>query len=169
MQYYDNIISGYLGASHVFLACLSLITGAIVLYKTKGTMQHKIYGYIYVISMILMNATAIPLTTLFGGFGPFHLFILVSLPTVLAAIYFPVFGRHKSNWIAQHFEFMSWSYIGLIAAFLAEVVMRIPIILAFESNNAITASVFALSGITMWAGSLLVKKHRSTLSKHTTN
>lgn len=164
MEHYENIISGWLGAIHVVLASLSIITGAIVLFKRKGTKWHKRYGYVYAVSMLLMNITAIPLTTLFGGFGPFHFFILISLPTVLAAMYFPLFARHKDNWLVNHFEFMSWSYVGLIAAFFAEVVMRIPIVLAFESNNTIIASVFALSGLTMWGGAFLIKRYRVKIS-----
>jgi uncharacterized membrane protein len=163
MEHYNNIISGWLGASHVFLATLALFTGAIVLLNKKGTSLHKKYGYTYVISMLLMNITAIPLSTLFGGLGPFHFFVLISLPTVLVAIYFPMFARHKKNWLSNHFEFMAWSYVGLVAAFFAEVVVRIPIILAIESNNGIIASVFALSGVTMWGGSFLIKKHRSKI------
>lgn len=164
MEHYENMISGWLGASHFFLACLALITGAAIFLKSKGTKWHKRYGYIYVVSMLLMNITAIPLATLFGGLGPFHFFILISLPTVLAAIYFPMFGRHKDNWLNNHFEFMSWSFVGLLAAFFAEVVMRIPIILAVDSNTGIIASVFALSGVTMWVGSHLIKKYRNTIS-----
>jgi len=160
MEYYNGIISGWLGSSHVFFAVIALLTGAFVLFKRKGTKVHKKLGYVYVTSMLAMNLTAIPLTTLFDGFGPFHFFIVISLPTIIVAIYYPVFGRHKANWLNHHFEFMSWSYVGLVAAFMAEVVIRIPIMLAIESNNGIIASVFALSGFTMWAGSILIKKHR---------
>ena len=164
MDYYNNLVSGWLGASHLVLALIALVTGAWVLLTEKGTSKHKKVGYVYVISMVLMNISAIPLTSLFGGIGPFHIFILMSLPTTLAALYFPLFARHRCDWLQYHFEFMCWSYLGLFAAFLAEIVVRIPIILAIETSLGLVVSVFALSGLTMWFGSVLIKRHRRKLS-----
>ncbi len=165
MEYYQNVISGWLGASHVILALLALLFGAITLSKPKGNKVHRFYGYAYFLAMILMNLTAIPLTTLFGGIGPFHIFIVISLPTTLLALYYPLFARHNPSWLEYHFEYMAWSYVGLVAAFVAEVVARVPIMLMIESNYGLVASVFVLAATVSGIGASLIKRHKSRLFK----
>lgn len=163
MEYYQNAISGWLGTSHVVFALLALLFGAITLAKPKGNNVHRIYGYGYFLAMILMNITAIPLTTLFGGIGPFHLFVVISLPTTLLALYYPLFARANPSWLTYHLEYTAWSYVGLVAAFVAEVVARVPIILMIESPDGLVISVFILAATVSAIGAFLIKKYKARL------
>ncbi|REL27454.1 DUF2306 domain-containing protein [Thalassotalea euphylliae] len=133
----NSFINEPLGAIHTFAAVVALIIGAIVLASTKGNARHQTRGYTYIVSMLVINITAIPITNMSGNIGLFHLFILLSLPTTLLAIYYPLSARFSSklpssnngNWLMQHFTFTYWSYVGLVATFVAEVMVRLPSIM----------------------------------------
>lgn len=161
MEAFTNMINGWLGAVHFAFSILALISGGIVLLTKKGTSNHKLIGYTYVVSMILLNLTAIPITNLFGGIGPFHVFILFSLPTVLMAIYYPTFGRKDSEWLVKHLSFMAWSYMGLVAAFFSEIVTRVPLTWLFKSGTNLTISVFVIMLISMAITEILLRRYRA--------
>lgn len=143
-----EFIDGELGLLHFTSAVLAMLSGAIVLASTKGTNLHKKVGYVYFVSMLVLNITAIPITNMSGSIGVFHIFILFSLPTTLIALYHPLFGRHKPSWLLQHFTFMYWSYVGLIAAFIAEMMVRLPALIFTKSKGIKDAdSELGLAGI----------------------
>lgn len=62
---------------------------------------------------------------LFGGFGPFHIAAVVSGLTLAGGI-LPVMLRKPDGLLAIHFSFMYWSVLGLYAAFVSEVLVRVP-------------------------------------------
>ena len=72
-----------LGIIHTALAVIALAAGLAIFTITKGTKRHRAIGYIYVICMVGMNLTALMIYRLFGRFGPFHVFAVVSLVTVM--------------------------------------------------------------------------------------
>ncbi|WP_417764043.1 DUF2306 domain-containing protein [Shewanella chilikensis] len=152
---------GSLGAIHSLCALIALITGFVVLLRAKGTIFHRKLGYVYAIAMIGLNVSAIPITGLFGGIGPFHIFILMSLPTVLVGLYLPIFGRHHKNWIRNHFECMTYSYIGLISAAIAEILIRVPLAMAVSSMSQYVIAIFVLGGIVGLIGYVFVVKYRA--------
>jgi uncharacterized membrane protein len=75
-----------LGWFHTATALVALASGAAVLLRRKGTLWHRRIGWTYVVSMILLNVTALMIYRLFGHFGPSHIAALVSLVTVLGGI-----------------------------------------------------------------------------------
>jgi hypothetical protein len=76
--------------------------------------------------MVLLNATALMIYDLYGGFGPFHVASTISLATVGGG-FVPVYLRRpRGAWIHLHAWFMCWSYVGLLAAFVSEVAVRVP-------------------------------------------
>ena len=129
----ENIVSGNIGLIHLIISIIAMITGIFVLLTTKGTIKHKQIGYVYVVSMLLVNVTAFMIYRLFGGFGIFHFFAIVSLLTLIAGMY-PILSRKGKNYIFRHFNYMYWSVVGLYCAFCAEVLTRIPFY--FSIKNA---------------------------------
>jgi uncharacterized membrane protein len=123
----DNIVSGATGLIHLIVSIIALITGLVVLITTKGTKRHKQIGYIYAISMVILNITAFMIYKLFGKFGIFHWFAVVSCLTLLLGIY-PVLVKNFKNYLLVHFNYMYWSVVGLYCAFCAEILTRIPFI-----------------------------------------
>lgn len=130
---------------HIVFGFSSLIFGLYVLCATKGTKRHKAIGKLYVISMVLLNATAFGIYELFDGFGIFHWAAIISSMTILGGIGVLMFRRKFKNWVSLHYELMVWSYIGLLAATSNEAFVHIPVLqdLAKTHNYApLVAMIF---------------------------
>ena len=123
----DNIVTGTTGLIHLISSIIALVTGLLVLTTTKGTTRHKKIGYIYVVSMVVLNLTAFMIYRLFGKFAIFHWFAVLSCLTLIAGMY-PVLTKKSKNYLLTHFNFMYWSVVGLYCAFCAEILTRIPFI-----------------------------------------
>jgi len=113
------------GAIHAGFGIAGLLLGLAVVVLQKGTAWHRRVGLLYAAAMLLLNATALAIYDLFGGFGPFHILALVSLATLAAGV-LPVWLRRPREWLDIHARCMSWSYAGLVAAFFAEIGARLP-------------------------------------------
>jgi len=114
----------YLGLFHAVIGTVAVVMGAVVLFNKKGTPRHKRLGRIWVVAMLLLNVSALSIYNLFGGFGPFHWAALASL-SALAAGFYPALVRPE-GWRVRHEFYMSWSYVGLLAATGAEITSRVP-------------------------------------------
>lgn len=134
----ENIVSGTTGSIHLIASIIALITGLFVLITTKGTRTHKQVGYVYSISMILLNLTAFMLYNLYGKFGIFHWFAVISCLTLFAGLY-PVLTKNSKNYLLTHFNFMYWSVVGLYCALIAEIFSRLPKIVLTETGEPMTA------------------------------
>ena len=53
-----NIVNGITGLINLVFSIVALITGLLVLVTTKGTKQHRRIGYLYSISLLMLNITA---------------------------------------------------------------------------------------------------------------
>ena len=75
---------------HAILALIAALSGSVVLYHKKGTVRHKKYGWIFVISLLVSSLLAIPIQWVMPGhYSISHLFIpatLLGLGTSIAAI-----------------------------------------------------------------------------------
>jgi uncharacterized membrane protein len=114
------------GALHVALALVALVSGLVMLVMRKGTLRHRQIGWVYAVSMLGLNVTALLIYRLFGRFGPFHIAALLSLVTIIAGLVTVVLRRPRRNWLEHHAYWMSWSYVGLCAAAVSEVATRVP-------------------------------------------
>jgi uncharacterized membrane protein len=112
------------GLVHFLVALGALTLGSAVILGRKGTQWHRWLGRGYVFLMVALNGTALMIYELFGGFGPFHWMALASLAVILVG-YLP--ARSKPvGWMPRHAYFMTGSYVGLVAAAVAEVASRVP-------------------------------------------
>lgn len=130
----EKIVSGTTGLLHLIFSIFALVTGLLVLVSPKGTRRHRQIGYVYSVSMILLNGTAFMIYRLFGNFGIFHGFAIVSTLTLFAGLY-PVFTRKDKNYLLIHFNFMYWSVVGLYCALMAEIFSRLPHIVLTEDGK----------------------------------
>lgn len=107
------------GLIHTVSGYLALTFGAGIILLRKATTLHRIAGYLYVASMVVLNVSALAIYRVFHTFGPFHVLALVSLASVVAGLV-PAL-RRRSGWLAAHYKWMCWSYVGLLAATAAEI------------------------------------------------
>ena len=120
----EHLLSHWMGLVHVLLALAALLFGTLVLPFRKGDSRHRLLGRAYLISMVGLNLTALLNYELFGYFGPFHWVALLSLASVLGG--YVAVRRKSSGWKHRHAYFMAGSYVGLLAATVAEVASRVP-------------------------------------------
>ena len=161
----DNIVSGATGLIHLIVSIIALITGLVVLITTKGTKRHKQIGYIYAISMVILNITAFMIYKLFGKFGIFHWFAVVSCLTLLLGIY-PVLVKNFKNYLLVHFNYMYWSVVGLYCAFCAEILTRIPFIYDLPNKRQLFGILTGVSiFIVMTIATIIFAKMKPKWSK----
>jgi uncharacterized membrane protein len=115
---------GSLGWMHVYSAFTALGAGVAVILVGKGTALHRATGLAYVFSMFVVNATALSLYNMTGHFGAFHALALVSLACTLMGLAQPLL-KHN-GWLMRHYLWMARSYLGLLAAAVAEALVRLP-------------------------------------------
>ena len=149
-----------IGQFHLATAIVALVAGAWVLPRRKGTRAHRRAGWVYVGSMLALNVSALLIYRLTGRFGPFHIAALVSLGGLIGGIV-PMLQRpRRANWLEKHYFFMSYSYLGLVAAAVAETSTRVPALRAFAGGPTMTfwivvaLATFAVMGI----GSRVVRR-----------
>ena len=142
----NNIIGSDIGLVHLIASLIAMVSGQVVLSMKKGTKLHKQIGYLYVFSMLVLNATAFMTYRLFGGFGIFHFAAIGSSLTIMAGI-LPAIRRKNKSWIYRHFTFMYWSVIGLYAAFASEALTRIPETPFFGMVGIATALIMAIGAV----------------------
>lgn len=142
-----NLINNEIGLIHFIASALALIFGSAVLVMTKGSKIHIRTGYLYVVSMVVLLVTAFMLYNLFGKWGIFHYFAVISSFTLLLGMV-PVFLRNQiKNWAYLHFSFMYWSVIGLYGAFVSEMMTRIPEVPFYNMVGLATAGVMLVGVI----------------------
>jgi uncharacterized membrane protein len=144
----QHLLEHPLGLAHFVCALAAIFFGAWILFSKKGTKLHKMVGRAYVVAMWLLNITALMDYELYGFFGPFHWMALISLTTVVFA-HLAVL-RKRPNWKQSHAYLMAWSYVGLIAAAVAETASRVP-------GWSFGYSVIISSVITLLIGMCLIR------------
>ena len=113
-----------LGTVHLVLAIASLILGAVMLSQHKGGSRHRVLGYLYSAALLLVNLSALSVYVDSSGLGPFHILALISLATLTGGFIPAVLRRPNDSWLNIHAYFMSWSYVGLVAAGVAQITTK---------------------------------------------
>ena len=149
-----------LGAVHTAFAFIAIAAGAVVLMMQKGTRWHRTWGHVYVTALAASVVIAFLLYNLTGRVGPFHVAALVGGGTLAAGLFSVLARRPKKQWIEAHAIWMSWSYIGLMAAFAAESLTRfvMPWVAPFLEERSmwgafwtsVGVSSFAVCGVGWW-------------------
>ncbi len=136
---------------HIGTAVSALVFGLCVILIRKGTRTHRQLGYAYFFNMLGLNISALFIYQLSGHFGPFHGAALASLLTLIAGFIPAYLHLPRGRWLELHYEFMNWSYVGLIAAGVSEVATRLP---SAPFWPAVVGSMFA---VFLLGGTLIVR------------
>ncbi len=144
-----------IGQLHLASAIVALAAGGWVVLRPKGTATHRRIGWVYAASMLVLNVTALMIYRLTGTFGPFHIAAIFSLATLVAGI-IPAWRRRPvEKWLEQHYYWMAYSYLGLLAATVAETATRVPAIRSFAGGASpafwivvvvVSVAVFVVGG-----------------------
>ncbi|MBT8384312.1 MAG: hypothetical protein KJO83_01230, partial [Bacteroidia bacterium] len=122
----ESLVGDNIGLIHFLSSLLALICGSLILILKKGTKKHKKMGYTYTFSMVILLTTSFMMYRLFNGFGIFHYAAILSAVTLILGMIPVWIKKPRTKWLIRHFSFMYWSVIGLYAAFVSEILTRIP-------------------------------------------
>ena len=162
-----------IGWTHTVSAVAALVVGAAVLLTRKGTRRHRQLGWAYVVSMLLLNITALLIYRLFGRVGPFHVAAVFSLATVIAGVLAGIGARRarasrnavdRARALERHYQWMTWSYVGLAAAAVSEIATRVPALRPRpEQWMVFTITVVVATLLVVAIGARFVRRRRSAL------
>jgi len=153
------------GLVHIVAASLAVLVGAVVFLRPKGGAWHRRLGYVYLVSMLVMIATAFSIYRLTGRFNFLHGAALASSITLGFGFGHAFLRKPRETWYGLHFYWMSWSYIGLLAALVAELSTRIALPFVYAKfGPAYLVGFWWVVGLTtmlvVLVGRHQVKKHR---------
>lgn len=138
-----------LGLVHALFGIASLLLGLAVVITPKGTPVHRRIGQYYAVNMLMLNVTALAIYDLSGRFNGFHVLALISLATIGAGLV-PVWTRRpEPGWLERHRRFMSWSFAGVVSAFIMEITHRVP-----QLGTAVTIAAML---VVMTAAAILIE------------
>ena len=114
------------GGMHFANALLALLLGPFVFLRRKGTKFHRVAGYIWVLSMLSVNITALSDYSATGGPNIFHFFALWSLSALLPGFYAiqRAVRTNSRHYLELHIRLMVWAYFGLAAAGFSQLMSR---------------------------------------------
>jgi uncharacterized membrane protein len=146
------MIHSFLSGLHIGSAVSALLFGMCVFLTHKGRRLHKQFGYAYFFNMLALNISALFIYRLTGHFGPFHGAALAGLLTLLAGFTAAYLRLPQGRWLELHYEFMSWSYVGLVAAGVSEAITRLPSTPFWPAVLVGTLLVFLVGGSSIARG-----------------
>ncbi len=109
---------------HLITAIIALFTAAIVLFAPKGTRIHKRMGYVFAVSLLLVNVTAAFMYNLTETVNFLHVFIILSFFSLSSGMWAAI-RRKSPNWLTRHITGMNSAALGVWAAGFAELTVRV--------------------------------------------
>jgi uncharacterized membrane protein len=151
---------------HTGCGALALLLGAWVFLTRKGTRAHVRAGWAYVASMACLNGSALGLFHLTGRFNTFHALALFSLATVVAGVVSALGRRRWRKWLWRHYQYMAWSYVGLLAATCNEVFVRVPPLQRLAAGTATPMPLVAMSAVVALSGAVIFGMQTRVLARY---
>jgi len=115
-----------IGAAHVAMGSVALVSGAVVLMLPKGTARHRRVGRIYAAAILAINGTALSMYDLTGRPNVFHVIALVNLATLAMGLLALRRWRRtrEPGDLVTHQRRMAMNYVGLWMAFVTELLVN---------------------------------------------
>jgi uncharacterized membrane protein len=151
---------------HTGCGVLALLLGARVFLARKGTRAHVRAGWAYVASMAVLNGSALGLYNLTGHFNTFHALAVFSLATVAAGLAQVLGRRHWRKWMWRHYQYMAWSYVGLLAATCNEAFVRLPPLQRWAAGTTTPLPLLAMVSVVALSGAVIFGMQRRMLARY---
>ena len=145
---------------------MALLLGGWIFRTRKGTRAHMRAGWAYVASMVCLNGTALALYNLTGGFNTFHALAMFSLATVAAGVVQVLCRRRWRLWLWRHYQYMAWSYVGLLAATVNEGFVRVPVLQQLAANTTAALPLLVMACVVVVSGVVIFALQRRLLTRY---
>jgi uncharacterized membrane protein len=144
------------GAAHTLLAMFGILVGSIQLLRPKRGPAHRARGYAFVYAMLVADGAALLVYRFTGSFNVLHAGALMNLACVVLAMVPVLRSPRPANWKTRHYYWMSWSYVGLLAAAGTELVVRGT---HLESKAQAWAATAGVTAIVTMIGAVLIARN----------
>lgn len=142
--------TSFISYLHVITAIVALFTAATVLFAPKGTRFHQRMGYVFAVSLLLVNITAAFMYNLTGKVNFLHVFIILSFLSLSSGMW-AAMRRKSKNWLTRHIAGMNGAALGVWAAGFAELTVRVlPYFLSKAQVIGVAISFGILAFFTIW-------------------
>jgi uncharacterized membrane protein len=145
------------GAMHATLAVAAITVGIIQFIRRKGDATHRVFGYAYGCAALIGDGTAMLIYRFTGSLNILHFGAMTSIVCIIAGLRPLLRTPRRRNWKHKHYLWISWSYVGLLAAASTELVVRT---LPFRDHVEIWAATAATTLSVTAVGYLIIKRNR---------
>jgi len=111
-----------------------------------------------------VNATALCIYRLTGRFNLFHALAVASLGMLAAGLAQVVPRRRPRNWLWRHYQYMSWSFVGLLAATNNEAFVRVPPLARLTTETVPALPMLVTAGLVGACAVVIVRRQRAVLA-----
>jgi hypothetical protein len=116
--------------------------------------------------MACLNGSALALYNLTGGFNVFHALAVFSLATVAAGV-IQVLGRRRwRRWLWRHYQYMAWSYVGLLAATINEGFVRVSPLQPLAASTTAPLPLLVMACVVVASGVMIFALQRRVLTRY---
>jgi uncharacterized membrane protein len=156
----------HIGVVHTACAVLGLVLGAAIFLRPKGTGSHARLGWAYAVSMTAVNVTALCIYHLTGRFNLFHALGIGILAMIAVGLAQVAFRRRPRNWAWRHYQYMCWSYVGLLAATNNEAFVRIPALVRLAERTSSALPLLVTAGLVAACGVVIFRRQAAMLERY---
>ena len=154
------------GVAHAAGGVAAILVGAWILLTAKGTPRHVRAGWVYVACMAWVDGSAFAIRHLTGRINLFHVLAAVSLAMVIGGVAQVVFRRRIRRWLWRHYQYMTWSYVGLLTATANEACVRVPALVGLSARIGGAALPLGSSAAIVGLGAIVIlSKQRRVLAR----
>jgi uncharacterized membrane protein len=145
------------GAMHTILASLAIGIGIIQFWRRKGDRVHRALGYLYVYGLLVADGAAMLIYQFTGKLNILHFGAVTNLICIALGMFAVLARPPNTDWRSMHYNWISWSYVGLLAAAATELIVRT---VAFSNQMQIWSATAAATITVTAVGFVLIKRNR---------
>jgi uncharacterized membrane protein len=153
------------GLAHAASGIVALVVGAWIFFERKGTTRHVRLGWLYVASMLWLDGSSFAIYHLTGHFDLFHFLAVLSLAMVVGGVGQVIFRQRIRRWMWRHYQYMCWSYVGLLAATANEACVRVSFLSALSARMRGSLPLVASAAIVCGGAVLIFRKQDRILAQ----
>jgi uncharacterized membrane protein len=143
------------GTIHAALAAVGVLIGIVQFLRRKGDPLHHAIGYAYVYALLVADCTALLIFQFTGRLNILHFGAVTSLICLALGIWPLLRSPRRPTWRTKHYMWISWSYVGLLAAAGTELVVRTaPFTHAWQ---VWTATALTTMAVTLCGGAIIFR------------
>jgi uncharacterized membrane protein len=139
------------GAIHTAAASVGIVTGATQVIRTTRGAFHRRLGYVYIGAMTIADLTVLGVYRFTGSFNFFHGLALFNLFSMAMALRPMLMKPRPFQWKINHYMWICWSYVGLLAAGVTEFLLRVPKV------NWVTSTLVGSFGVMIVGGMIVMR------------